>query len=56
MPEPADLSLREAAAALAAGDLTASELTDACLARAAATEDLGAFADVRPDEARRDAA
>ena len=56
MPEPADLSLRDAAAALAAGDLTASELTDACLERAAATEDLGAFAVVRPDDARRDAA
>jgi aspartyl-tRNA(Asn)/glutamyl-tRNA(Gln) amidotransferase subunit A len=56
MPDAADLGLREAAAALAAGELTAVELTDACLARAAATEDLGAFALLCPEEARREAA
>jgi aspartyl-tRNA(Asn)/glutamyl-tRNA(Gln) amidotransferase subunit A len=55
LPDLADLTLREAAEAMAAGDLTAAELTGACLARAAATEDLGAFAVLCPDEARRDA-
>jgi aspartyl-tRNA(Asn)/glutamyl-tRNA(Gln) amidotransferase subunit A len=44
LPDPADLTLRAAAAALAAGDLSSAELTSACLERAAATQDLGAFA------------
>jgi aspartyl-tRNA(Asn)/glutamyl-tRNA(Gln) amidotransferase subunit A len=44
LPDPADLTLRAAAAALAAGELSSAELTSACLERAAATEDLGAFA------------
>jgi aspartyl-tRNA(Asn)/glutamyl-tRNA(Gln) amidotransferase subunit A len=56
LPDAADLSLRAAAAAIATGDLTASDLTEACLARAMATEDLGAFAALWPEAARREAA
>lgn len=43
MPDPADLGLREAAAAVAAGELSAAELFAACRARAEAHADLGAF-------------
>jgi aspartyl-tRNA(Asn)/glutamyl-tRNA(Gln) amidotransferase subunit A len=43
LPEPADLGLREAAAAVAAGELSPGELFDACRARAEAHTDLGAF-------------
>jgi aspartyl-tRNA(Asn)/glutamyl-tRNA(Gln) amidotransferase subunit A len=43
LPDPADLGLTEAAAAIAAGELSPAELLDACRARAAAREDLGAF-------------
>jgi aspartyl-tRNA(Asn)/glutamyl-tRNA(Gln) amidotransferase subunit A len=43
LPDPADLGLREAAAAIAAGELPPGELLTACRARAAAHEDLGAF-------------
>jgi aspartyl-tRNA(Asn)/glutamyl-tRNA(Gln) amidotransferase subunit A len=43
LPDPADLGLREAAAAIAGGDLSPAELLAACRARAEAHDDLGAF-------------
>ena len=49
MPDPADLGLREAADAIAAGELAASDLLEACRARAAAHDDLGAFVALAPD-------
>ncbi len=55
LPDPADLGLRAATAAIALGRLSAAELTDACLARAEATATLGAFALLDADGARRQA-
>lgn len=52
-PSLADLSLREAVARLRAGDVAAAELLEACLARADATRDLGAFVALDPEGARR---
>jgi len=49
LPDPADLGLREAADAIAAGELAASDLLEACRARAAAHDDLGAFVALAPD-------
>ncbi|HEX2104474.1 MAG TPA: amidase [Solirubrobacteraceae bacterium] len=43
MPDPADLGLREAAAAVADGDVSAEGLFAACRARAEAHAELGAF-------------
>jgi Asp-tRNA(Asn)/Glu-tRNA(Gln) amidotransferase A subunit family amidase len=54
--DPADLELREAVAAVAAGNLSAASLTEACLARAAAVAELGAFVALREQDARREAA
>jgi aspartyl-tRNA(Asn)/glutamyl-tRNA(Gln) amidotransferase subunit A len=56
LPDPADLGLRAATAAIAVGQLSAAELADACLARAEATATLGAFATLDADGARRQAA
>ena len=54
MTDPARLSLTAAAAHLAAGDLTARDLVDACLARISATAaHLGAFVAVDGEAARR---
>lgn len=54
MTDPTRLSLAAAAAHLAAGDLTARELVDACLTRIAATAGhLGAFVAVDAEAARR---
>ena len=55
VPEPADLGVREAAAAVAAGELSCAELADACLARVAALESLGAFVAVDADHVRAEA-
>jgi aspartyl-tRNA(Asn)/glutamyl-tRNA(Gln) amidotransferase subunit A len=49
LTDPADLGLREAAAAVAAGELTAPELFAACHARAREHEDLGAFVALAPE-------
>ncbi len=52
-----DLSLREASARLAARQVSSAELTEACLARIAATDGrVGAFLAVTADRARADAA
>jgi aspartyl-tRNA(Asn)/glutamyl-tRNA(Gln) amidotransferase subunit A len=51
----ADLSLREAVARLRAGQITAPELLDACLARIDATREFGAFVALDADGARRQA-
>jgi aspartyl-tRNA(Asn)/glutamyl-tRNA(Gln) amidotransferase subunit A len=56
MTGAADLTLREAAAALATRALAAAELADACLERAQAAAELGAFAVLDPERARREAA
>jgi aspartyl-tRNA(Asn)/glutamyl-tRNA(Gln) amidotransferase subunit A len=56
LPDPADLGLRAATAAIAVGQLSAAELADACLARAEATATLGAFATLDADGGRRGAA
>lgn len=56
MPDPADLGLRAATAAIAAGELSAAELMDACLSRASATAMLGAFATLDADGGCREAA
>ena len=51
-----DLSLREQAAQIAAGELDAGELLDACLARIEERNpDLNAVVATFPDESRRDA-
>ncbi len=55
MPDPADLGLRAATAAIATVELSAAELVDACLARAEAPATLGAFALLDADGARREA-
>lgn len=56
MSDSADVSLVEAAAAVRAGRVDAVELTEACLARADATRDLGAFSHLDHAGARLQAA
>ena len=56
MPDPADLGLTAAAAALADGELSAAELVDACLRRATATAELGAFTELCGERAHAEAA
>lgn len=57
MSEPNELSLTEAAAAVRTGKMTATELTEACLARIDATDaEVGAFASVQAEAARTTAA
>lgn len=56
MRDAADLTARAAAEAIAAAHVTSAELTDACLARAAAFEALGAFVVLDEEGARRQAA
>jgi aspartyl-tRNA(Asn)/glutamyl-tRNA(Gln) amidotransferase subunit A len=51
LTDPADLELRSAAAAIAAGTLSAAELLAACRARAAAVEDLGGFVAMAAEDA-----
>ena len=56
LTEPTSLSLVEAAAAVANGEMSAVELLEASLARVAATEDtVGAFSSTQADMARADA-
>jgi len=46
LPDPADLTARAAATAVAAGELTAQDLVDACVRRARETADLRAWVSV----------